>query len=76
MKPGDLELYRALCQRPKVRAIGEIGLDYYYDNSPRETQRAWFEKQMQLAKEVGKPVVIHSRDACEDTMQICLLYTS
>ena len=39
MKPGDLELYRALCQRPKVRAIGEIGLDYYYDNSPREAQR-------------------------------------
>ena len=36
MKPGDLELYRAMCLRPKVRAIGEIGLDYYYDNSPRE----------------------------------------
>lgn len=64
----------ALAAHPKVVAIGEIGLDYYYDNSPREAQRSWFEKQMQLAKEVGKPVVIHSRDACEDTMQIVRKY--
>lgn len=69
-----MEWLRERSAHPKVVAIGEIGLDYYYDNSPREAQRSWFEKQMQLAKEVGKPVVIHSRDACEDTMQIVRKY--
>ena len=72
MKPGDLELYRALCQRPKVRAIGEIGLDYYWDKDSdvRLRQQDWFRRQLQLAAEVKLPVIIHSRDAAEDTMKI------
>ena len=49
-------------------AIGEIGLDYHYDFSPREVQRAVFERQLDLAAECGKPVVIHTREAWQDTM--------
>ena len=55
---------------PKVVAIGEIGLDYHYDNSPREVQRAVFLKQLQLAKETDLPVIIHSREAKQDTLDI------
>jgi TatD DNase family protein len=55
---------------PKVVAIGEIGLDYHYDNSPREIQRQVFMKQLQLAKEVNLPVIIHSREAKKDTLEI------
>ncbi len=64
-----LELKR-LSMDEDVRAIGEIGLDYHYDNSPRDIQRAAFREQLLLAKEVGLPVVIHSRKADEDTLQI------
>ena len=53
---------------PKVVAIGEIGLDYYYDEPGRELQKKWFARQLELAREVGKPVIIHSRDACADTI--------
>ncbi len=55
---------------PKVVAIGEIGLDYHYDNSPRNIQRAVFLKQLQLAKETDLPVIIHSREAKQDTLDI------
>lgn len=56
----------------KVVAIGEIGLDYYWDKEPevQEAQRYWFRRQMELAREVNLPVIIHSRDAAEDTMKI------
>lgn len=54
----------------KVVAIGEIGLDYHYDNSPREIQREVFKRQLALAKETGLPVVIHSREAKKDTLEI------
>ena len=54
----------------KVVAIGEIGLDYYYDNSPRELQRYWFARQIRLAKRLGLPIIIHNRDAHEDTFKI------
>jgi TatD DNase family protein len=57
-----------LLSHPKVLAIGEIGLDYYYDNSPREQQRAVFAEQLRIARDAGKPVVIHTRDAWEDTI--------
>ena len=55
---------------PKVVAIGEIGLDYFYDNSPREAQKIWFAKQISLAKSLKLPVIIHDRDAHEDTVSI------
>ena len=73
-KEADAQLYTALSRRPKVLAIGEIGLDYFYDNSPREAQRAVFERQLQLAEELNLPVIIHSRDACEDTMRLVRRY--
>ncbi len=59
---------RDLAQHPKVLAIGEIGLDYHYDFSPRDVQRRVFERQLEIAAEFGKPVVIHTREAWEDTM--------
>ncbi|MGI5998921.1 MAG: TatD family hydrolase [Lutispora sp.] len=54
----------------KVRAIGEIGLDYYYNHSPRDVQKKRFAEQIDLAKQLGLPVIIHDRDAHEDTMNI------
>jgi TatD DNase family protein len=54
----------------KVVAIGEIGLDYYYDNSPRDLQRKWFERQIELANELKLPIIVHDRDAHQDTMDI------
>jgi TatD DNase family protein len=59
-----------LLSHPKVRAVGEIGLDYHYDFSPRDTQRAVFERQLALARQAGLPVVIHTREAWEDTLSI------
>jgi TatD DNase family protein len=59
-----------LLGHPKVLALGEIGLDYHYDFSPRETQRSVFVRQLELASKTGKPVVIHTREAWTDTMQI------
>jgi len=57
---------RALLARPDVRAVGETGLDYHYDHSPREAQRRAFEAQLEIAARVGKPVVVHAREADED----------
>jgi TatD DNase family protein len=59
-----------LSKNEKVVAIGEIGLDYYYDNSPREIQREVFKKQIELASKLGKNIVIHSRDASQETFDI------
>ena len=59
---------RALAAHPKVLAIGEIGLDYHYDFSPRPVQREVFARQLALAAETGKPVIIHTREAWDDTM--------
>ena len=55
---------------PKVVAIGEIGLDYFYDNSPREAQKIWFAKQISLARQLKLPIIVHDRDAHEDTLSI------
>ena len=59
-----------LLAHPKVVAVGEIGLDYYYDNSPRDQQRAAFIEQMGIAAAAGKPIVIHTREAWEDTWRL------
>ena len=57
---------------PKIAAIGEIGLDYYWDKDEevKRSQRYWFCRQMELAREEGLPVIIHSRDAAEDTLKL------
>jgi TatD DNase family protein len=67
---ASLDRLAELCGHPKVVAVGEIGLDYHYDNSPREKQREVFVDQMQIARQAGKPIVIHTRDAWEDTMEL------
>jgi len=59
-----------LARHPKVVAIGETGLDYYYQHSPREAQRTAFLAQLELAQTVDRPVVVHSRDAKEETLRL------
>ena len=59
---------RDLAQHPKVLAIGEIGLDYHYDFSPRDVQRAVFDRQLEIAASAKKPIVIHTREAWDDTI--------
>ena len=66
-----LEQYRQLARQcPKVRAIGEIGLDYHYEDIPREVQQRAFRAQMALARELELPVIVHEREAHEDCMRI------
>jgi len=59
-----------LARHPKVLAIGEIGLDYHYDFSPRDVQRRVFDRQLDLARSAAKPIVIHTREAWEDTLEV------
>ncbi len=59
-----------LSQHPKVVAIGEIGLDYYYDHSPRDVQRMWFQRQMDLAKKLDLPIIVHSREAAQEVFDM------
>ena len=61
---------RGQCDRDKVVAVGEIGLDYYWDKESHDIQKYWFERQLELAREKGLPVIIHSREAAQDTMDI------
>lgn len=61
---------KLLAGEGKVVAIGEIGLDYHYDFSPREVQKKWFEKQVKLAKELNLPIIVHDREAHQDTFEI------
>lgn len=63
-------LKRLVLESPRVIAWGEIGLDYHYDHSPREVQREVFRRQLRIARELALPVIIHSREADEDTVQI------
>ena len=65
---GDVEEIRLLQRHPKVVAVGETGLDWFRDYAPRDDQRRIFEAQLGLATELGKPVVIHTRAADEDTL--------
>ncbi|MCY9694867.1 TatD family hydrolase [Paenibacillus alginolyticus] len=70
MRPGDLEWIEELCKHEKVVAIGEIGLDYYWDKSPKEVQQRVFREQIRLARKLGMPIVIHNRDAHQDILHI------
>ena len=65
---ADLSELRALAAHPRCLAIGETGLDYYRDHTPRSDQQRAFEAQIELAREVGKPLVIHTREAADDTL--------
>jgi TatD DNase family protein len=67
---GTYERLAELLRYPKVIALGEIGLDYHYDFSPREVQREAFIEQMRIAREARKPIVIHTREAWEDTLAL------
>ena len=73
-----IEWLRQNSSNPKVVAIGEIGLDYYWvkEEEQRAKQRLWFNKQMDLAKKLEMPVIIHSRDAAEDTLNTIKLYNN
>lgn len=68
--PEALEELRELARHEKVVAIGEVGLDYYYDHSPREIQKLAFQMQIRLAQEVDLPLVIHSREATKDVTDL------
>ena len=66
-----IEEYRTLCKlNPKVKAIGEIGLDYHYEDIPRDLQQKAFLMQLELARELELPVIVHERDAHEDGMKV------
>jgi len=70
MDDMQLVLFKGMAAKKKVMAIGEIGLDFHYDNSPRDLQREWFRKQIRLANELKMPIVIHSREADQEVMDI------
>ena len=70
MNEEILESIKDLAAHEKVMAIGEIGLDYHYDNSERDAQKYWFLRQIRLANELKLPIIIHSREADEDTLNI------
>ena len=70
MTDADFDILKKYSSHPKIKAIGEIGLDYFYDYSPREIQKEIFARQLDLARELSMPVVIHDRDAHQDTMDI------
>jgi len=70
MHDEDLEWIEELAKHPKVVAIGEMGLDYYWDKSPKDVQQEVFRKQIQLAKKVKLPIVIHNREATADIVTI------
>ena len=67
---AKMQQLREMCAMKKTVAVGEIGLDYYWDKEKREIQKEWFVRQLRLAKELKKPVVIHSREAAADTMEV------
>ncbi len=73
MGEDDLEVYTEICelaQHPKCVAIGEVGLDYYWDASHKEEQKALFRRQIELAIELCKPIIVHDREAHQDCLEI------
>lgn len=71
---GELAAVRPLYAHPKVVAVGEIGLEYHYDFVPKDTQKAVFTAQLKLAKELDLPVIVHDRDAHNDTLELLKKY--
>lgn len=67
---SDIDTLKEYAGKDKILAIGEIGLDYYWDEPERTIQKKWFEAQIELAREVKLPIIIHSRDAAKDTYDI------
>lgn len=74
MTEKDIDELAMLAEDEKAVAIGEIGLDYYYDNSPRELQKKWFKRQIELALELDMPIAVHNRDSNADCMEILKKY--
>lgn len=70
LRDKDIDELAGLSQKDKILGIGEIGLDYYYDDISRDCQKKWFARQLNMAKEVNLPVIIHSREAAQDTLDI------
>lgn len=70
MTEADIETLRKMAKHQKVVAIGEIGLDYHYDDTDPKTQKLWFRRQLQLAKELNMPVVIHDRESKGECIEI------
>ncbi|MBE6948636.1 MAG: TatD family deoxyribonuclease [Ruminococcaceae bacterium] len=70
MDDSSIDLIRDMAKNKKVVAIGEIGLDYHYNLSPRDIQKKRFYQQLELARELDLPVIIHEREACQDCMEI------
>lgn len=70
MDDMQLALIKGLSKKKKVMAIGEIGLDFHYDHSPRDVQREWFRRQIRLANELKMPIAIHSREADQEVLDI------
>jgi TatD DNase family protein len=75
LKLEDMPILEKAGRHPKCRAIGEIGLDYHYDHSPKETQKLALKLQLDLARQLGLPVVIHSREGEEDLLQALTEYS-
>ena len=73
-KKGYLPVLKKLCNEEKCVAVGEIGLDYHYDFSPRDIQLQIFEQQIVLAKELDLPIIVHDREAHEDTLTLLKRY--
>lgn len=70
MTDADLKWLRSLTEHPKVVALGEMGLDYYRNHSPRAVQEEVFRRQIRLAREVGLPIIIHNREADDDVLRV------
>ncbi|MBS4198002.1 TatD family hydrolase [Lederbergia citri] len=70
MTEDDLQWLEEVAAHPKVVALGEMGLDYHWDKSPKEIQKEVFRKQIRLAKRINMPIIIHNRDATQDIIQI------
>lgn len=70
LKETDIGYLKSVAMNDGIVAVGEIGLDYYYDEPEADIQKKWFHRQLDLAEELKLPVIIHSRDACQDTLDI------